>query len=136
MERLKQLNTVSATCLHAVTFAHLQHLATTSDAEHRALSSFYQELGYMTDKLIEQAIGAFGMDAYPVGSPQDHADLVSELARKLTEDGNFGVVLSVKSAVLDFLTIFEAGLDPAIASVLQDILGLCHQTVYKLDRLS
>ena len=90
----------------------------------------------MTDKLIEQAIGAFGMDAYPAGSPQDHADLVSELAGKLTEDGNFGVVLSVKAVVLDFLTIFEAGLDPAIANVLQDILGLCHQTVYKLDRLS
>jgi hypothetical protein len=47
--------------LHSVTNAHILHLTTTSYSEHKALESFYTEVGDLVDDFVEAFQGKYGL---------------------------------------------------------------------------
>jgi hypothetical protein len=47
--------------LHSVTNGHILHLTTTSYAEHKALGTFYNEIGDLVDSFIEAFQGKYGL---------------------------------------------------------------------------
>lgn len=47
--------------LHSVTNGHILHLTTTSYAEHKALGTFYSEVGDLVDGFIEAFQGKYGL---------------------------------------------------------------------------
>jgi len=47
--------------LHSVTNAHILHLTTTSYSEHKALESFYTEIGGLVDDFVEAFQGKYGL---------------------------------------------------------------------------
>lgn len=47
--------------LHSVTNGHILHLTTTSYSEHKALGTFYSEVGDLVDGFIEAFQGKYGL---------------------------------------------------------------------------
>lgn len=47
--------------LHSVTNGHILHLTTTSYAQHKALGTFYSEIGDLVDGFIEAFQGKYGL---------------------------------------------------------------------------
>ena len=47
--------------LHSVTNAHILHLTTTSYSEHKALETFYTEIGDLVDQFVEAFQGKYGL---------------------------------------------------------------------------
>jgi hypothetical protein len=47
--------------LHSVTNTHILHLTTTSYSEHKALGTFYTEVGGLVDDFIEAFQGKYGL---------------------------------------------------------------------------
>lgn len=74
-----------ATLLHSATSGHILHLQTRSFAQHMALNEFYQQMPELTDELIEQYQGRYGLvldypSGYevPTGSPLEFLSSLSE----------------------------------------------------------
>jgi len=78
-----------ATMLHSATVTHLQHLATKSYAEHKALRKFYEAIPDLVDAWAEAYQGRYGLIAnYPTNGhhskePKAYADKMLEFLDEL-----------------------------------------------------
>lgn len=109
-------------CLHARTNAHVLHLKTTSYAKHKALNEFYDQIVDLADTLAEVYQGDYGVIAtYPprYTPVDDPVELVSTLA-KWIEDNRYACC--------------DAD-DTYMQNIIDEIVALCRQTLYKLKVL-
>ena len=109
-----------ALCFESRTKAHFAHLQTKSYAEHKALDDFYNEIIELTDEFAESYQGRFGIiDAYP--------------------DINLSCTcgLHIIETVRDWLDANRStcGSYPELQNVIDDIVELCNDTIYKLTNL-
>ena len=103
--------------------AHSDHWRTTSYAQHMALGSFYDEIVELADTLAEMYMGRNGvLDAIPL-LEDDEKDTPAETLQahlKIIEDSRYDAVPKT---------------DTALQNVIDEIVGLYLQTLYKLNRL-
>lgn len=109
---------------HSRDFAHKAHLATSSYSKHMALDEFYKELTKKIDKLIEVYQGRHGVQtiAHWVGAEED--------IRNPTN------VLEYHLKVLEGTRDAAIGNDRAIQNLMDDIVCVYLQTLYKLKTLA
>ena len=109
--------------LQSAVIAHILHLQTRSIAEHMALDTFYKELPGLTDDLIENYQGKYGIiNVYPT-----HA--------KLPDGGNPIKLITNLSA---YIKLHRQGVAPdsEIQNLIDEIQSLVNSTAYKLKFLS
>ena len=105
-------------CLMSVTYMHSAHFATGSYSQHKAFESFYEDMQDLVDKFTEIHIGITGRYK-PVLKTENVLDTVAYL-RKIANEAN---------------EIYES-VDSSLKNILDEIKGLCYQTIYKLTKLS
>ena len=107
--------------LHAVTNAHILHLQSQSYAQHKALGSFYEDLGDLVDSVVEQWQGLNGkLMNYPIEYRAPESTAKSELEYMLA------YVADYRSSMGD---------DSAIQNAIDEIAALMQSTLYKLTFL-
>ncbi|AFC22237.1 hypothetical protein [Cronobacter phage Dev_CS701] len=106
------------TCLMSVTYMHSAHFATGSYSQHKAFEGFYEDMQDLVDKFTEIHIGITGRYK-PVLKTENVLDTVAYL-RKIADEAN---------------EIYDS-VDSSLKNVLDEIKGLCYQTIYKLTKLS
>lgn len=108
-------------CRQAATAMHIFHLATSSYAAHIASKDFYDEIIDLVDKFAESFIGRYGkFEGMPnVKLPQNF-------------DG-----LQIAVNLLQWIDVNRANItdDSEIQNVIDEIVGLCTSTTYKLREL-
>ena len=108
-------------CRQAATAMHIFHLATSSYAAHIASKEFYDEIIDLVDKFAESFIGRYGkFEGMPnVKLPQNF-------------DG-----LQIAVNLLQWIDVNRANItdDSEIQNVIDEIVGLCASTTYKLREL-
>lgn len=110
-------------CFHARTAAHVYHLGTRSYAEHKALNEFYDEIVPLTDTFAETYQGLY--ELLPLnGTPY-------------TANGG------PKTMLVGLLTWVQknryevcARTDTALQNIIDEVVALISQTLYKLKYLS
>lgn len=93
---------------------HLQHLATTSYAEHKALDAYYSGILDLTDSFTEKYFGRKGRVAIEIP------------ASKATQP---------REHLLKMQAMIESEMDnyaSDLQNILQDMLGLVNETIYLL----
>lgn len=103
--------------------AHSDHWRTESYAQHMALGDFYDGIVGLADTLAEMYMGRNGvLDPIPLLESEDEESAEATLRAhlKIVEDTRYDVVS--KS-------------DTALQNVIDEIVGLYLQTLYKLNRL-
>lgn len=105
-----------------VTLAHWLHFRTTSYAKHMALGDFYEELQDHADKFIETSITTYG----PLDGA-NYVDINFNTADPIKSLRNFNTLLAEAHGALD---------NPGLINVLEDIMTLTQQTLYKLENLN
>lgn len=102
------------------TYAHMAHLKTSSNAAHKALNEFYDDVIELVDGLAEMAQGKFGKLDIPVGQVStdmsNAADVLEASIMEITKDAE-----SCKNRVL--------------SNKIDEIEGLYLGTIYKLREL-
>lgn len=102
--------------------AHREHLKTTSYAVHVALQEFYEGIIPLADQLAETYQGHYGMlKAVPYLKPEGAESIVDELEFQLDE---------IESMRQD---VFKKT-DTALQNIVDEIVALFLQTLYKLQR--
>lgn len=106
-------------------YIHLFHYVTNSYAQHIALEQFYDEISEKTDSLAEkilanQDIDAFDNEVFPKSCPIDYLARLKEYILN-----NFG----------SWVTTIEPEAVSAYQSLIDDIVNLIDQTLYRLRRL-
>ena len=104
-------------CFHARTNAHVLHLSTRSYATHKALNDFYDEIVDLADSLAEAYIGEHGLIGTfpPRYTPvDDPLKLVTELADWIEGHRE------------------QCGEESHLQNTIDEIVGLCRSTAYKL----
>lgn len=108
---------------HARTATHVAHLTTRSYATHMALGEFYERVVDLADQIAEGYIGEHGLidftSPYRYEQTSDPVKLVSEL-KEWVEQHRYDAV--------------EAE-DTFIHNVIDEVVMLCSQTLYKLKVL-
>ena len=106
-----------------VSNAHLWHFYTKSFAAHSALDKFYHELQESADKYIESDMGANDVTLEPSGEPFYYTGLDSAIGtlRKFSSETK-----SIRA---------RQGSAPGLVSILDEILTLIDQTIYRLSNL-
>lgn len=103
--------------------AHGDHWRTGSYAQHMALGSFYEDIVGLADTLAEMYMGRNGvLDPIPLLEDEEK-DTPEETLRahlKIIEDSRYDAVSKA---------------DTALQNVIDEIVGLYLQTLYKLNRL-
>jgi hypothetical protein len=105
--------------LHSVTNTHILHLTTTSYSEHKALETFYTEVGDLVDNFVEAFQGKYG------------------LLHDFTTD------YAIPTAVLDYLTYLKDEVetlrrmprfpqDSELQNIIDEVAQLIDSTIYKL----
>ena len=100
---------------------HLAHLGTKSYAQHIALGDFYDGILDLTDSIIEQYQGKYGLIDIKIPEakkPSDACECIKSLA-KLTDGGS----------------VYNMFKETWIQNKLDEISSLCYQTLYKLENL-
>ena len=110
-------------CFQARTDAHIAHLTTRSYAAHKALNEFYDEIIDLADAFAEAAQGRGGvLLVYPVCAPhgthKDPSSAVLEL-REWIDDN--------RADCCD---------ESELQNLIDEIVGLCDGTLYKLKFLA
>lgn len=100
--------------------AHREHLKTTSYADHMALGDFYDSVVELADKLAETYQGRHGLVDIPVLSAESDVAIDSQLESHLN--------------AVEYLRTGAIGDDSAIQNIVDEIVGLYLQTLYKLRR--
>ena len=103
--------------------SHLAHWKTKSDAEHRALGSFYDDVIDTLDKLIEACQGSKGIIGHVDLSCKDES---VDIIKCLTDDANW---ISKNRAKLGHGV-------PALENIIDELVGVYLSTLYKLKNLS
>lgn len=102
--------------------AHYAHLRTKSYSQHKALNSFYDAILDLTDTFIETYQGQYGLQKFEIPSvSSSDIDIV-----KYLEDS------------AQFMTEAHSALekkDTHLHNVLDEIVALIYQTLYKLKNL-
>jgi Family of unknown function (DUF5856) len=109
-----------ALCFESRTKAHMAHLQTTSYSEHKALDDYYNSIISLTDGFAESYQGRFGIiDHFP------------EVKLKCA------CGLHVVEAVRDWIDANRewCGSFSELQNVIDDIVELCNDTIYKLSCL-
>lgn len=106
-------------------YIHLFHYVTNSYAQHIALEQFYDEISEKTDALAEkilanQDIEAFDNEVFPKSCPIDYMERLKNYVLNNTADWMPGVEDEAQSAY---------------QSLIDDIVNLIDQTLYRLRRL-
>lgn len=102
--------------------AHKEHLRTKSYAAHMALGSFYTDIIDLADSFAETYMGLGGTLEIPTLSPCK---------------GNIDSALeSCMFAVSDHRGMFSKPEEATLQNIIDEIVGLYAQTLYKLRRLS
>lgn len=99
---------------------HLTHLATKSYAQHIALGDFYDSILDLTDSIVEQYQGKYGIQSIsiPASSKVDPIPTLKEFA-KMVDDG---------AVYMKFKETF-------IQNKIDELSSLTYQTIYKLENL-
>lgn len=104
-------------------YTHLEHLNTTGYGHHMVLDEFYEEIIELTDDLVEMYIGKNG----PLGE-------VPIMTNKPS-----GSVIDVLRAQVEWIEKNRYKVcdkdDAAMQSLVDPIIALFYQTIYKLNRL-
>jgi Family of unknown function (DUF5856) len=108
-------------CRQAATAMHIFHLATSSYAAHMASNEFYDGIIGLVDKFAESFIGRYGkFESMPnVKLPQNY-------------DG-----LTIAANLLQWIDSNRANItdDSEVQNSIDEIVGLCSSTIYKLREL-
>lgn len=107
---------------HARTSAHIMHLRTKSYAVHAALNTFYDEIVGLTDALGEAYQGYAGViDNYPPRyTPySEPVELMTDLIEYISEN-RYKIVKQEATS---------------LQNIIDEIVGLTQQTLYKLKNL-
>jgi Flp pilus assembly CpaF family ATPase len=105
--------------LHSVTNAHILHLSTTSYAAHKALESFYTEIGDLVDDFVEAYQGKYGLltDYRPIFTlaeePVSYMMYLKDELKRCRNSGNFPQ-------------------DSELQNIADEIAALIDSTLYKL----
>ena len=102
------------------TLAHMEHLRTSSYAQHKALQEFYEGVVDLADKLAEAYQGYEGIMDIPFLDTTTKGKFEDHLAKRILE-----IQRLRKSCDLS-----------AIQNIVDEIVGLYLSTVYKLRQLS
>jgi hypothetical protein len=102
------------------TLAHMEHLRTSSYAQHKALQEFYEGVIDLADKLAEAYQGYEGIMDIPFLDTTTKGKIEDHLAKRILE-----IQRLRKSCDLS-----------AIQNIVDEIVGLYLSTVYKLRQLS
>lgn len=117
-ENSSKIDAFIGMCLMSVTYMHSAHFATGSYSQHKAYEGFYEDMQDLVDKFTEIHIGITGRYK-PVLKTENVLDTVAYL-RKIANKAN---------------EIYES-VDSSLKNILDEIKGLCYQTIYKLTKLS
>jgi hypothetical protein len=105
--------------LHSVTNAHILHLTTLSYSEHKALETFYTEIGDHVDDFVEAFQGKYGLlhdftnDYELPTTPLDYLTYLKDEVETLRHSGNFPQ-------------------DSELQNITDEIASLIDSTLYKL----
>lgn len=105
--------------LHSVTNAHILHFSTTSYSAHKALRSFYDEIGGLVDGFVEAFQGKYGLltdyksDYAVPTNPIDYMNYLKAEVEKLRRDPKFPQ-------------------DSELQNEVDTIANLINSTIYKL----
>ena len=105
--------------LHSVTNGHILHLTTTSYSEHKALGTFYSEVGDLVDGFIEAFQGKYGLlhdftaDYELPGQPVEY-------------------LTYLKDEVATLRTADKFPQDSELQNIVDEIAQLIDSTLYKL----
>lgn len=106
---------------NARTVAHVQHLQTNSYARHIALNEFYDGLIPLADSFAEAYQGCFGLIEFKATSYRLEKDPIRFLE-------------SIKALVLGARA--ELADQPSLQNILDEIVNLTSQALYKIGHLS
>lgn len=108
-------------CRQASTAMHFFHLSTPSYAQHMASNTFYTEIVDLVDTFAESFIGRYGK-----------FDIMPNVKIPQTNDG-----LAIAVNLLQWIDTNRANItdDSEIQNVIDEIVGLCTSTIYKLREL-
>jgi hypothetical protein len=105
--------------LHSVTNGHILHLTTTSYAQHKALGTFYSEVGDLLDRFIEAFQGKYGLlhdftaDYSLPGQPLEYLTYLKDEVATLRRSDKFPQ-------------------DSELQNIVDEIAQLIDSTLYKL----
>lgn len=111
--------------LTMVSSAHLWHFYTKSYASHMAFGDFYEKLQGFADSYIESDIGVHG----PI-SPTSESFYYAGL------DSAVSSIRNLKGETRILRGLQEKAGQNGLVAILEEIMGLCDQTLYKLENLS
>lgn len=100
--------------------AHNIHLQTKSYSQHKALNGFYDDILDLTDKLIETYQGQYGI---VTGYENIEVTPVSDVENYLEDCAKI------------FVLAREGFKDSHLQNIMDEIIGLTYQTLYKLKNL-
>lgn len=102
--------------------AHLEHLRTSSYAQHMALGSFYDNIIELADKLAEAYQGYAGvMENIPLLTDKPRSDIATTLEEHMSD------IEDIR---------YDACELSAIQNIIDEIVGTYLSTIYKLRELS
>ena len=112
-------------CFQARTDAHIAHLLTKSYAAHKALNEFYDDVVDLADDFAENAQGRFGLLTYPQIMPRH---------KSTSYDKPESIPKGLRSWIDEHRD--ECCDDSELQNIIDEIVGLCNSTIYKLENLS
>lgn len=111
-------------CFQARTDAHIAHLMTRSFEAHKALNEFYDEIVELADDFAESAQGRYGVLEYPMIMPR-HSKVDYKTPQSIPE--------GLREWIDDNRA--ECTDHSELQNVIDEIVGLCNSTIYKLTTL-
>ena len=111
-------------CFHARTDAHIAHLMTRSYAAHKALNEFYDEIIDLADTYAEACQGRYGILPY---------ENVSYRPMK----PSYSTPQTIIETLRDWIDKYrkEFGNETELQNIIDEIVGQCDSTLYKLTCL-
>ena len=124
VEKICVISEFAALTLFMVARSHMWHLQTKSYSQHKALNEFYDDLQDEGDKFIEAAIGVTGplkltCQSYTFDGPENSINGINDYKQQAQE-------------LLDQL---ESGNHTGLIVTLEEIVGICDRTIYKITYL-
>lgn len=99
--------------------AHIFHLQTTSYAEHKALETFYESITELTDSIVEEYQGIFG--------------IIFGYDIKITDNGNpLEYLKSIVEQIEKNRYTWINELETSLQNQIDEIMTLLYSTIYKL----
>lgn len=105
-------------CRQSALYTHFCHLTTKSFAEHSAFGAFYEGIIPLLDKFMEAFIGRYGK--------LEHVQDSLQVPFKVTIQDLISWIETNRYKLTD---------STELQNILDELLGLCNSTIYKLDNL-